>query len=55
MSEHAPGSSGKSNRGGSKKPPPRTSRPVPVNAAQARFAPQMNKMIKTLRSLHYSY
>jgi integron integrase len=29
--------------------------PVPANAAQARFAEQVNKMIRTMRCLHYSY
>jgi integron integrase len=29
--------------------------PVPADAAQARFAEQVNKMIRSLRCLHYSY
>jgi hypothetical protein len=29
--------------------------PVPADAAQARFAEQVNKMIRSLRYLHYSY
>jgi hypothetical protein len=29
--------------------------PVPANAAQARFAEQVNKMIRALRCLDYSY
>jgi hypothetical protein len=29
--------------------------PVPADAAQGRFAEQLNKMIRTLRTLHYAY
>ena len=29
--------------------------PVPADAAQARFAEQVNRMVKTLRRLHYAY
>ena len=29
--------------------------PVPTDAAQARFAEQVNKMIRVIRCLHYSY
>ena len=29
--------------------------PVPADAAQARFAEQVNKMVRSLRCLHYSY
>jgi integron integrase len=29
--------------------------PMPANAAQARFAEQVNKMIRAMRCLHYSY
>jgi hypothetical protein len=32
-----------------------TKMPVPADAAQARFAQCVNKMVRTLRCLHYSY